>query len=325
MVLIDRTPAAGSTLRPGPNGLPRTAVADIQRGRIVAAAVQAVEEVGYARMTVAQIIGRARVSRKTFYLVFRDREDCFLAAFDLAIAAATSAAEDGYRHGPTWRARTRSGLASLLAFLDDEPGLAKLGVVEALGAGPPVLQRRAELLERLAAVVDRGRLEATAEPPPLAAEGVVGAVLGVLHARLLSGDGAPLSRLLGPLMGMIVLPYLGVHEAGREVDLTASKLRRPARRPQPKRAERSLDALDIRITYRTARVLMALAELPGASNREIAQRSGIADQGQISKLLTRLARAELITNVGEGQEKGMSNAWHLTDRGARVERATRVR
>ena len=55
----------------------------------------------------------------------------------------------------------------------------------------------------------------------------------------------------------------------------------------------------------------------GASNREIAKRADIADQGQMSKLLTRLARLELITNVGEGQEKGMCNAWHLTDRGAR--------
>ena len=80
----------------------------------------------------------------------------------------------------------------------------------------------------------------------------------------------------------------------------------------------------MRLTYRTVRVLMALADCPGASNREIAERADIADQGQMSKLLTRLARLELITNMGEGQEKGMSNAWHLTDRGARVERATRL-
>ena len=42
--------------------------------------------------------------------------------------------------------------------------------------------------------------------------------------------------------------------------------------------------------------------------REIAERSGIADQGQISKLLTRLARLELVANRGAGQEKGAANA-----------------
>ena len=81
----------------------------------------------------------------------------------------------------------------------------------------------------------------------------------------------------------------------------------------------------MRLTYRTVRVLMVIASSPGASNREIAERSGIADQGQISKLLDRLARLELVENTGDGQEKGAANAWHLTSRGEAVERATRPR
>ena len=44
---------------------------------MLSAAIQAAEEVGYTRMTVAQVITRAKVSRKTFYDVFIDREDCF--------------------------------------------------------------------------------------------------------------------------------------------------------------------------------------------------------------------------------------------------------
>ena len=53
------TRTAPSRLRPGPSGLPREKVTEIQRGRMLAAAVEAVEELGYARMTVAQVIGRA--------------------------------------------------------------------------------------------------------------------------------------------------------------------------------------------------------------------------------------------------------------------------
>lgn len=70
---------------------------------------------------------------------------------------------------------------------------------------------------------------------------------------------------------------------------------------------------------------MIVAQHPGASNREIADGSGIVDQGQISKLLTRLERLELVRNDGDGAEKGAANAWQLTRRGAQLERSVRLR
>jgi AcrR family transcriptional regulator len=325
MASIDKTRTATPRLRPGPNGLPRGQVTEIQRSRMLAAAVEAVEEVGYARMTVAQVIGRAKVSRKTFYDVFADREDCFLEAFDQAVNQAQALVQEAYEREPGWRDGVRSGLARLLMFLDEEPGLAKLCVVEALGAGARVLERRAQVLETLAEVVDRGRSvkNATREPPEVTAEGVVGAIFAVLHTRLLDGGREPLTNLLGPLMSMIVLPYLGARAASRELSRPVPEIRRDLRLPVRTRSKDPLDGLDMRLTYRTVRVLTVIAEHPGASNREIAEGSGIADQGQISKLLTRLARLSLVENTGEGQERGASNAWHLTERGAQVERATR--
>jgi AcrR family transcriptional regulator len=323
MVVAHETPTTSVPLRPGPNGLPRGGVTEIQRGRMLAAAVQVVAEAGYARMTVAQVIRRARVSRKTFYFVFRDREHCFLWAFDRAVAGARAEAEKGYRGGGDWREGIRGALAGVLEFLDSEQGLAKLCVVEALGAGPRVLARRAELLAQIAALLDRGRATATVEPPLLAAEGALAGAVGVVHARVAAGHREPLRDLLGPLMQMLTLPYVGAEEARGELALAEDELRRPRARGASEHTD-SLDGLDMRLTYRTVRVLMALADCPGASNRELAQRSDIADQGQISKLLTRLAGLQLVTNMGEGQEKGMSNAWHLTDRGARIERATRL-
>jgi len=72
-------------------------------------------------------------------------------------------------------------------------------------------------------------------------------------------------------------------------------------------------------------VLAAIAQHPGASNREIAEVAGVTDQGQISKLLSRLAGLDLIENHGYGQEKGAANAWRLTARGTQVVKATRPR
>jgi AcrR family transcriptional regulator len=327
MASIDQTGRGTPRLRPGPNGLPRGQVTEIQRSRMLAAAVEAVEEVGYARMTVAQVIGRAKVSRKTFYDVFSDREDCFLAAFDRAIGQVSVLAQDAYEQEQGWRDGVRASLMRLLMFLDDEPGLAKLCVVEALGAGARVLERRAQVLETLAGVIDRGRAvsNATREPPDVTAEGVVGAVFAVLHTRLLEQSGEPLTNLLNPLMSMIVLPYLGARAANRELSRPRLDIQQDARQSVRARSRDPLEGLQMRLTYRTVRVLMVIAEHPGASNREIAEGSGIADQGQISKLLTRLARLQLVENTGEGQERGASNAWHLTERGTQVERATRPR
>lgn len=327
MAFVYKTRTVTPRLRPGPNGLPRGKVTEIQRGRMLAAALEVVEEVGYARMTVAQVIGRAKVSRKTFYDVFADREDCFLAALEQTVEEVGKSVRDAYDRETVWRDGVRAGLTALLRFLDNEPALARLCLLEALGAGPRVLERRAQLLEELAEIVDRGRLVTSAvrEPPEVAAEGVVGAVFAVLHTRALEGGRKPYTDLLGSLMNMVVLPYLGARAASRELGRPVPEIAHDDGRNARSSSWDPLEGLNMRLTYRTVRVLVGIGEHPGASNREIAERSGVADQGQISKLLTRLARLNLIENTGDGQEKGASNAWHLTSRGARLERATRPR
>ena len=328
MAFVHQKRAAGTRRRSGSSGLSRGRVTEIQRSRMLAAALAAVEEVGYGRMTVAQVISRAKVSRKTFYDVFADREDCFLAALEQAVAQAGRLVEEAYDGETVWRESVRAGLAELLVFFDEEPALARLCLVEALGAGPRVLERRAEVLEGLAKVVDRGRhaTSAVREPPEVVAEGVVGAVFAVLHTRALEDDGPDrFSSLLGSLMNIVVLPYLGSRAASKELSRPGPERRRDGGSHARTQSRDPMAGLSMRLTYRTVRVLVVIAEHPGASNREIAERSGVTDQGQISKLLARLARLELVENTGDGQEKGGSNAWNLTPRGARVERATRPR
>ena len=320
------TPRTGTRLRRGPNGVPRGQVTEIQRGRMIAAAVEAVEEVGYSRMTVAQVIARARVSRKTFYDVFADREDCFLAAFDQAMEQVRDRARASFEAESSWREAIRAGLTRLLGLMDQEPALTKLCVVEALAAGERVLERRARIFEELAQVIDLGRSATGAlDPPEVTAEGVIGAIFAVIHNRVLEGGSESLLQLLNPLMSMIVLPYLGTKASQKELENPTPEAPTDSLQRIRRRTSDPLEGLEMRLTYRTVRVLAVIAEHPGASNREIAEGSGIADQGQISKLLGRLARLELVENLGEGQERGAANAWYLTGRGAAVERATRPR
>ena len=297
----------------------------IQRGRIVAAAVDAVDELGYARMTVAQVIGRARVSRKTFYELFADREECFMAAFDHAVAQMSVVCTPAFESESCWQDAIRSALAQLLRFMDEEPALASVCVVHALAAGGRVQRRRRELLEKLAAVIDRGRSDESSDSQraQLVAEGVVGAVMAVLHTRLTAADHEPLADLLRPLMSIIVLPYLGPRAARGELSRRAPAQCLDTASPRPAASRDPLEGLAMRLTHRTVVVLMYIAGHPGASNREIADGSGIVDPGQTSKLLGKLARLGLTENVTEARQSRAANAWRLTARGTDLERASR--
>lgn len=314
--LTERPPAAGDDAR--------GQMLEIQRARLLAGAIGAIDELGYGRATVAEITARARVSRRTFYDLFANREACLAAILDdvAAVVEAELAAAD--LHGLPWRERVRKGVWTILAFLDREPVLARVCVVQSLLADQVLLGRRDELLMRLAAVVDEGRLEGSQDAhwSSLTAEGLVGAAFAIVYARILHGGGEPLTDLTSELTGMIVLPYLG-----------AAAARREQRRPAPSSAsagsrvrsgeQGQFGEVPLRITYRTARVLEALMQLGGSggdpSNRQIADRAGIHDPGQISKLLGRLERLGLLVNTGGGtRTKGEPNAWRLTAKGERV-------
>ncbi len=343
---IARDPHAGSSGEQAARELGRQRVIEIQRSRLLCALFEVSAERGAAHVAVAHIVDRAGVSRRTFYELFADREQCFLAALDDAIARASQAVLDGYDPSARWVERLRAGLASLLGFLEAERAAGQLMIVGSLGAGHDALECRRRAVARVVALVDEGRLEsrAGADLPPLTAEGVVGGGLSVLHSRLADSSsshaesapragvgeadssarasprGSPEDRLLeliGPLMSMIVLPYLGPAAARKELA-----------RPVPRRstADRTVPGdplrdVGMRLTYRTVRVLTSVAANPGASNREIGLGAGMEDQGQISKLLARLQRLKLIQNTRAATARGAPNAWGLTERGWNVQRA----
>jgi DNA-binding MarR family transcriptional regulator len=128
-------------------------------------------------------------------------------------------------------------------------------------------------------------------------------------------------------MGMIVLPYQGAAAARREQARPAPAARLDAPRTSTEVAPAVADPLGgvtMRLTYRTARVLEGIAEHPGASNRQVSEYGGVEDQGQVSKLLRRLASLGLLSNAGPGHLKGEPNAWTLTAKGEQVARSIRL-
>jgi AcrR family transcriptional regulator len=312
-----------------------------QRERLLCAAVDVIAEYGYTTVFAGLVVGRSGISRLTFYQLFHGGEDCFLAVLDDTISKLTAEVTPAYLSGKSWRDQIRAGLSALLSFLDREPDLCSLVVVDALTVGPSVLERRTELLDSLIGVVDKGpkegsvrdgvkrarkvkearQVKATArrstnEPPPLTAEGVVGAVFGVIHARVLEPDHPPLIELLNPLTAMIVLPYLGHAAATKELARATPKPRRTVLRPLR-------NAPTLRLNQRAHLILRAISASPGLSNKQIADRVGLRDSGHISRVLLYLKDQGLITN-DQGINPSGAKAWRVTEEGERIERGVEV-
>ncbi len=314
-------------------------VSEMQRRRLLSALVEVLGEHGLEGATVGRICKRAGVSRRTFYDLFEERDACFMAAFELALERLAKKVVPAYlseshaqratraQRAQSWRGSVRAALVALLECFDEDPGVARLCLVETLKGKPEVLERRQAVLRVVAGAVDEGRGEGKgADPPPLTAESTVGGAISIVHARLLERESRPLIELVNPLMSMIVLPYLGVAASRRELEQPAPTPKVVASSNSHARARASdpFRDLPIRITFRTARVLTSIGARPEASNKEIGHAAGVGDQGQMSKLLHRLQSAGLIENHGAGQARGEPNAWQLTARGQDVLRAVTV-
>jgi AcrR family transcriptional regulator/DNA-binding MarR family transcriptional regulator len=301
---------------------PQHRVAEIQRRRLLIATIVVLDELGYAELTVAQITARAHISRRTFYELFDNREECIAAVYEDTHERLRSEMAADVK-GLPWAERIRTGLWTILSFFDREPALARVCLVQTARGNEAMLARRTEVFERLASAVQEGRSQAPrgGDIPPLTAEGLVGAVHAIVYERVLKRSPEPLVELLPPLMSMIVLPYRGAAVARRERSRLVS--------PKPAATKTKIhdtastgpswpQGLPMRLTYRTIRVLQTLGESPGISNRTVGDEAGVTDQGQISKLLARLERLGLIANSGEGHAKGEANAWTLTSTGEQL-------
>jgi AcrR family transcriptional regulator len=284
--------------------------AAFQRARIIAATIAVATEHDVGGVTVSRVITKARISRRTFYELFGDAEDCVCAAYEQILGRAALRARPAYEAEKRWVDRVRAGLCAALEFFDEQPQFSRLCFLQAPAAGEQMLVCRARLVRSLAEALDEGYASERSSRvrPGLLSQAAIGGVLEILHTRLLAGQAIDLAQLSGQLMAVIVLPYLGPAAARRELERGTRSV---GERPAFKTRRESVTRPPTRLTYRTLLALSTIAENPGLSNRQISDRVGIKDQGQISKLLARLCELGLIENGGAGQVHGVANAWRL--------------
>jgi AcrR family transcriptional regulator len=195
-----------SPLPRGPNAAPREVVRESQRGRMLEAMAVAVADRGYASTSVADVIARAGVSRKTFYEHFANKEACFLEAYDLGVEVLLGTIESAVEAAPDWLRAVSDGLGAYLETLAANPAFARTFLVEILAAGPQAIERRAAVHGRFAELVAANHRAARADMPELHAvpthrfRSCVGAIHELVAAHLAAQGAETLPTLLDEIV-----------------------------------------------------------------------------------------------------------------------------
>jgi AcrR family transcriptional regulator len=194
----------------GPHKLSREEVEHSQRERLLQAATDAVADKGYVATSVADILRQAGVSRTTFYRMFKDKQDCFLAALRAnadSVASIMEAELEAVRADPSQDplAGLDRVLGTYLDLLHAAPALARVFLVDVYAAGPEAIEQRRRSLDRFVDIVaetyrgSSGPL-GTAPEQRLAAEVLVGAVSSMVTNAVGADDVGALPALRAPLM-----------------------------------------------------------------------------------------------------------------------------
>lgn len=200
----------------GRHGLPRELVVENQRARLISSMIETVAELGYGKATVAAVTKPAKVSRRTFYETFSNREDCYRAAYEASFeylrdqALAASSEED-------WPGSVRAGLEALLVSLAAHPQLASFFLVSPASVGDEIAARHhlamRELVEALVAKAPKGVAGAVA--PETRIEALAGGLLRLAAIKVSAGRSDELPDLLPDLVELFLRPYVGSAEAVR--------------------------------------------------------------------------------------------------------------
>jgi AcrR family transcriptional regulator len=159
----------------GPHGLTRRFVAQSQRDRMLLAMIETVAEKGYAAVSVKDVLERSGVSRRTFYEQFRNKEDCYLAAFDAAYEHLLARITEAYEAPQYWGAKAVGALGAALEFAADEPDVARFGLIEVMAAGDAARERYREGALQLMTMVGQA-MEDSPYPPAVTEQAMLGSI-----------------------------------------------------------------------------------------------------------------------------------------------------
>lgn len=173
---------------------------DSYRVRLLEGFAAAVSEHGYAAVTIADIVRHAKVSKRTFYEHFEDKEQCFLATYVAAtdlVLAAVDAAFEASANRP-WAEQIDAAIDAYVTALETNPALTRSCLVEIHAAGPRALERRREVHQAFAKMLHAFALRTRKKHPevhPITEEMATAVVGGINELLVVQVEGGVRNRL----------------------------------------------------------------------------------------------------------------------------------
>jgi AcrR family transcriptional regulator len=206
----------------------REDVARHQRARLYGGMIESIAQRGYARTTVAHVIGLAGVSRRAFYEQFANKEECFLATYDIVVARSRKLVLEAWSSERGWANRLHASCKSFLDDIVEEPKGAHLVLIDSLGIGCKARERlhlAGNAYERLVAAAFRVSPD-TAPLPAIASRAIVGGVRHVVFNRIREGRVSELRTLTDEL-----LDWVEAYRSPATTRLNAIALKKPPEIP----------------------------------------------------------------------------------------------
>ncbi|HWW68095.1 MAG TPA: TetR/AcrR family transcriptional regulator [Solirubrobacterales bacterium] len=209
-----------TSLHDSPARVTREGVKADQRQRILRATGELVAKRGYNAVTVELIVKRARVSYKTFYAHFANKEECFLELFDAVMAQTRAQIDDAVaaESGAPWPQQVIAGLRALFDAFIADPLIARASIVEAPTVGPLIIERYEKAMTVLSPLLRQGRAIDGPQPdelPETLEDTLAGGVLWSAYQRLIVGEADRIEALLPEAIEFVLRPYIGEAEAAK--------------------------------------------------------------------------------------------------------------
>jgi AcrR family transcriptional regulator len=193
----------------GAHGLDPEEVRRDQRERLQTALIELIAQRGYQAVRILDLTKLARVSRPTFYSLYTDKEELFLAAYDEIAKRTASTIMEAYQTQGSPGERLRRAMRAFAELAAAEPEAVSLMVLGAFGAGPKALERRNRTLQALEQSIGSSRAAATpgsgrkgrrkASGTDLTVKVILGGIREVTAARLRRGQTSALPGLADEL------------------------------------------------------------------------------------------------------------------------------
>lgn len=211
-------------------GLSRKASHAEQRELLIDAFTRTAAERGYAKTSAEEVARRAGVSTQTFHAHFPDMRRCLSAAHDDFVERLAGQAEAAVNEEAEWADQVRTAVAVGVEFLVETASRARVFAVDAVSAGPVLLERHYASVERVAGMLRRGRerYPRAASLPGCTESILVGGIVSRIRAHLLAEEAALLPLLEPEFVEVLLTPYLGVSEAKRIARTSENEPRLPS-------------------------------------------------------------------------------------------------